>query len=142
VTAAAIAAVAGYVMGFAASRLAGASLALGTWGVAWLAYVVLVQFPRVSGGSQGLTRATPAHLVSPSLGLTVTLQPWVHALAAGLICVVMAAMLRHAASGPWGLDWAALRTGAAGRHPPRPAAPAPSGHHPPVTPPRPDPPAQ
>lgn len=113
VTAAAIAAVAGYVMGFAASRLAGASLALGTWGVAWLAYVVLVQFPRVSGGSQGLTRATPAHLVSPSLGLTVTLQPWVHALAAGLICVVMAAMLRHAASGPWGLDWAALRTGPA-----------------------------
>lgn len=113
VTAAAIAAVAGYVMGFAASRLAGASLALGTWGVAWLAYVVLVQFPRVSGGSQGLTHATPARLVSPSLGLTITLQPWVHAAAAGVICVVMAAVLRHAASGPWGLDWAALRTGPA-----------------------------
>jgi branched-chain amino acid transport system permease protein len=112
-TAAAIAAAAGYLMGFAATRLAGASLALGTWGVAWLAYVVLVQFPRVSGGSQGLTHATPARLVSPSLGLTITLHPWVHAVAAGVICLVMAAVLRHAASGPWGLDWAALRTGPA-----------------------------
>lgn len=112
-TAAAIAAVAGYLMGFASSRLAGASLALGTWGVAWLAYVVLVQFPRVSGGSQGLTHATPARLVSPSLGLTVTLHPWVHALGAGIVCLAMAVVLRHAASGPWGLDWAALRTGPA-----------------------------
>lgn len=111
--AAAIAAVAGYLMGFAASRLAGASLALGTWAVAWLAYVVLVQFPRVSGGSQGLTHAAPARLVSPSLGLTITLHPWVHVLAAGVSCLLLAAVLRHAGSGPWGLDWAALRTGPA-----------------------------
>jgi ABC-type branched-subunit amino acid transport system ATPase component/ABC-type branched-subunit amino acid transport system permease subunit len=111
VAAAAIAAVAGYLMGFAATRLAGASLALGTWAVAWLAYVVLVQFPRVSGGSQGLTHASPARLVSPSLGLAITLHPWVHVVTAAFICVVMAVVLWHSASGPWGLDWAALRTG-------------------------------
>jgi branched-chain amino acid transport system permease protein len=109
----AIAAVAGYAVGYAATRLAGASLALATWGIAWLAYQILVQFPRVSGGSQGLTHSTPARLVSPSLGLTATLHPWVHAVAAGLICVLLALVLRRAATGPWGLDWAALRSGPA-----------------------------
>ena len=113
IAAVAIAAVAGYAVGYAATRLAGASLALATWGIAWLAYEILLQFPRVSGGSQGLTHRTPAKLVSPSLGLTVTLHPWVHALAAGLICVLLALVLRRAATGPWGLDWAALRSGPA-----------------------------
>ena len=109
--AAAIAGVAGYLLGYAASRLTGASLALGTWGLAWLAYVVFVQFPSVSGGSQGRTIASPARLVSPSLGLTLTLHPWVHALVAGLICLAIAGVLLRSAGGPWGLDWAALRTG-------------------------------
>lgn len=107
----AIAAVVGYLLGFAASRLTGASLALGTWGLSWLAYVALVQFPSVSGGSQGRTITSPARLVSPSLGLTVTLYPWVHALVAGLIGVSIALVLLRSANGPWGLDWAALRTG-------------------------------
>src|SRR3954470_12535258 len=69
ITAIAIAAVAGCLVGFAAARLAGAQLALATWALAWLAYTALVVFPRLSGGAQGLTRATPAHLVSPLLGL-------------------------------------------------------------------------
>lgn len=111
ITAVVIAAAAGYLVGYAATRLAGAALALGTWGIAWLAYVVLVQFPRVSGGSQGLTHTAPARLVSPALGVTLTLDPWVHALAAGSVCVAAALVLRQAATGPWGLDWAALRTG-------------------------------
>jgi branched-chain amino acid transport system permease protein len=110
-TASAVAGAVGYLLGYAARRLTGASLALGTWGIAWLAYVVLVQFPSVSGGSQGRTITSPARLVSPSLGLVVTLHPWVHALAAGLICVVLAVVLLRSADGPWGLDWAALRTG-------------------------------
>jgi branched-chain amino acid transport system permease protein len=109
----AVAAMAGYLAGFAGARLSGASLALATWGLAWLAYAVLVQFPAVSGGSQGLVHRTPAQLVSPSLGLVVTLQPWVHALFAGVVAVLLAAMLWRATSGPWGLDWSALRTGPA-----------------------------
>ena len=112
-TAVAIAAAAGYLVGYAAARLAGASLALATWGLAWLAYDVLVQFPRVSGGSQGLIHQLPARLVSPALGLTVTLHPWVHVVVAAVICVVLAAALRQVSAGPWGLDWAALRTGPA-----------------------------
>ena len=112
-TAVAIAAVAGYLVGYAAARLAGASLALATWGLAWLAYVVLVQFPRVSGGSQGLLHQAPARLVSPALGITVTMHPWVHVVVAAVICLVLAAVLRQVSSGPWGLDWAALRTGPA-----------------------------
>src|SRR5438270_930650 len=90
ITAVAMAAVAGYLVGFAAARLAGAQLALATWALAWLAYTALVVFPRLSGGAQGLTRATPAHLVSPSLGLDIALQPWVHVLIAAVIGVALA----------------------------------------------------
>jgi branched-chain amino acid transport system permease protein len=110
ITATVIAGVSGYLVGFAATRLAGASLALATWGLAWLGYEILIKFPAVSGGSQGLLRPTPARMVSPSLGLVLTLQPWVHALIAGVLCVVVALAVRRAAGGPWGLDWAALRT--------------------------------
>src|SRR3954470_19073067 len=60
ISAIAAAAAAGYLVGFAAVRLAGASLALATWGLAWLAYVALALFPRLSGGAQGLTRPAPA----------------------------------------------------------------------------------
>jgi branched-chain amino acid transport system permease protein len=110
VTATVMAGVAGYLVGFAATRLAGASLALATWGLAWLAYVVLTKFPAISGGSQGIVRPTPARMVSPSLGIVVTLQPWVHVVVAGVLCVAAAVALWRAAAGPWGLDWAAMRT--------------------------------
>ena len=104
---------AGYLVGFAAARLAGSPLALATWGLAWLVYTALVLFPRLSGGSQGLTRPTPATLTSPSLGLDVVLQPWVHAVVGGVLAVALALVLVRADAGPWGLDWAALRTGPA-----------------------------
>ncbi|MBV9368637.1 MAG: ATP-binding cassette domain-containing protein [Frankiales bacterium] len=107
------AAVAGYLVGFAAARLAGSSLALATWGLAWLVYTALVLFPRLSGGSQGLTRPTPATLTSPALGVEIVLQPWVHAVVGGVLVVVLALILIRADAGPWGLDWAALRTGPA-----------------------------
>src|SRR4051794_24354132 len=101
VAAVAMAAVAGYLVGFAAARLAGAQLALATWALAWLAYTALVVFPRLSGGAQGLTRATPAHLVSPSLGLDVTLRPWLHVVVAALVDVALAGVLwRGAGRGP------------------------------------------
>src|SRR3954469_1927560 len=113
ITAPAIAAAPAYLVGFAAARLAGAQLALATWALAWLAYTALVVFPRLSGGAQGLTRATPAHLVSPSLGLDVTLQPWVHVLIAALVDVALAVVLWRSSATAWGLDLAALRSGAA-----------------------------
>lgn len=110
-TAVAIAAVAGYLLGYAATRLAGASLALGTWAFAWLAYLALVDFPDLSGGSAGLVHESPARLVSPSLGVVVTLQPWVHVLVGAVVAAAVAVVLVRARSGPWALDWAALRTG-------------------------------
>src|SRR4051812_30467906 len=113
ITAVVMAAVAGYLVGFAAARLAGAQLALATWALAWLAYTALVVFPRLSGGAQGLTRATPAHLVSPSLGLDVTLQSWVHVLIAAVVDVALAVVLWRSSATAWGLDLAALRSGAA-----------------------------
>src|SRR3954451_7024996 len=113
ITAVVMAAVAGYLVGFAAARLAGAQLALATWALAWLAYTALVVFPRLSGGAQGLVRATPAHLVSPSLGLDITLQPWVHVVTAAVVDVALAVVLWHPAATAWGLDLAGLRSGAA-----------------------------
>ena len=109
----AMAAVAGYVVGFAAARLEGAPLALASWGLAWLAYTALVVFPRLSGGAQGLTRAAPARLVSPSLGLVVTLHPWVHVVLAATLDVLIAVVLLRSATTAWGLDLAALRSGPA-----------------------------
>ena len=109
----AMAATAGYAVGFAAARLEGAPLALATWGLAWLAYTALVVFPRLSGGAQGLTRTTPARLVSPSLGVVVTLQPWVHVVVAAALDVAIAVVLLRSATTAWGLDLAALRTGPA-----------------------------
>lgn len=106
-----IAAAGGYLVGFAAARLTGAPLALATWALAWLAYTAAVVFPKLSGGAQGLVRATPARLVSPSLGITVTLHPWVHVVAAGLLAVAIAVGLWRCAHTAGGLDLAALRTG-------------------------------
>src|SRR3954447_1856103 len=113
ITAVAMAAATGYLVGFAATRLAGAQLALATRALAWLAYTALLVFPRLSGGAQGLTDATPAHLVSPALGLDITLQPWVHVLVAALVDIALAAVLWRSATTAWGLDLAALRSGAA-----------------------------
>jgi len=107
----ALAAVGGYAVGFAASRLSGAPLALATWALAWLVYTAALVFPRLSGGTQGLTRPTPAHLVSPSLGVVVTLRPAVHVVIAAVIAALAAVALRRAAGGGIGLDLAALRSG-------------------------------
>src|SRR5205823_5799484 len=100
---------AGYLIGFAAARLAGAQLALATWALAWLTYTALLVFPRLSGGAQGLTRATPMHLVSSSLGLDIALQPWVHVLVAAVTDAALAVVLWRSATTAWGLDLAALR---------------------------------
>jgi ABC-type branched-subunit amino acid transport system ATPase component/ABC-type branched-subunit amino acid transport system permease subunit len=109
----ALGAASGYAVGYGAARLAGALLALATWALAWLAAAVLAAFPAVSGGSAGIVRPTPARLVSPSLGVALTVPPAVHALLAGLLCALAAAALARAARGPGGLDLAALRAGAA-----------------------------
>ncbi|HET9187372.1 MAG TPA: ATP-binding cassette domain-containing protein, partial [Acidothermaceae bacterium] len=82
-----------------------------TWGLAWLAYNALVLFPTLGGGAEGLTRDAPAHLVSPALGLRLTLTPGVHVGIALVIDVLAAVALARSAGGAWGLDLAALRTG-------------------------------
>lgn len=105
----AIAAVAGYLVGVAAAGLQGAELALATWALAWLVAAVLVAFPGLSGGAQGLVRTAPAHLVSPVLGLDLTLGPWVHVGIAALACALTVLVLARLERGPGGLDLAALR---------------------------------
>ena len=107
----AAAGLAGAGVALAASRLSGAPLALATWALAWLVAEVLRAAPEQFGGEQGLVRATPAVLVSPSLGLEIVLTPLVHVALALLLCAGTAAALVRLDRGPGGLDLAALREG-------------------------------
>lgn len=105
------AAVLGYLVALGASRLAGPYLALATWALAWLVQRILLGYPGVFGGADGLTRPSPAHLVSPSLGLDLMLTPAVHVVGAALVCLGLVGVLVRVDRGPGGLDLAALREG-------------------------------
>ncbi|GAC1445217.1 MAG: hypothetical protein NVSMB55_25050 [Mycobacteriales bacterium] len=106
-----VAGVLGHLVALAARRLEGAYLALATWALAWLVYRTMLAFPSAFGGAQGLVRRAPAHLVSPSLGLDLTLTPIVHVVFAAALCVVVVLALIRLDRGPGGLDLAALREG-------------------------------
>jgi branched-chain amino acid transport system permease protein len=105
----ALAAAAGWLVAGAAARLEGAALGLATWALAWLVAAVLVAFPSLSGGAQGLVRPSPAHLVSPTMGLDLVLLPVSHVIIAGVAALLLLAAMWRLESGPAGLDLAALR---------------------------------
>ncbi len=105
------AALAGWAVALGASRLEGAYLALATWALAWLVQRTLLAYPGAFGGVDGLTRAAPAHLVNPALGLDLVLTPVVHVVVAGLVCLVLLGLTVRMSAGPGGLDLAALREG-------------------------------
>ena len=107
------AAVLGHLVAVGATKLEGAYLALATWALAWLVYRTLLAFPDAFGGAQGLVRRAPAHLVSPSMGLDLTLTPRAHVVVAALTCALTITALRRLDRGPGGLDLAALREGPA-----------------------------
>jgi branched-chain amino acid transport system permease protein len=106
-----MAGVAGFLLGLGAVRLHGASLALATWGLAWLVASVLAAFPSISGGTQGLTHETPVRLVSHWLGVTITITPTAHLVIAAVLCGITLLALHRLDRGPAGLDLAAMRAG-------------------------------
>ena len=108
-TAVAAAALAGWLVASVAARLEGAALGLATWALAWLSAAILVAFPGLSGGSQGLVRAVPAHLVAPGLGLDLVLTPGAHVAIAAVIVVLLLLALIRMERGPGSLDLAAIR---------------------------------
>ncbi|MCW2500731.1 MAG: livM, partial [Frankiales bacterium] len=83
----------GYAVALGASRLEGAYLALATWALAWLVHRAVLGYPDVFGGADGLTRPSPAHLVSPALGLDLVLTPAVHVVVAAVLCLTVVAVL-------------------------------------------------
>jgi ABC-type branched-subunit amino acid transport system ATPase component/ABC-type branched-subunit amino acid transport system permease subunit len=105
------AAVIGQLIALGASRLEGAYLALATWALAWLVYRAMLAFPSAFGGAQGLVRRAPAAIVSPALGLDVTLTPAVHVALAAVTCLLVILAAIRIDRGPAGLDLAALREG-------------------------------
>lgn len=106
-----LAGVVGLLVALGGSRLEGAYLALATWALAWFVQRALLAYPDVSGGTDGLTRPSPAHLVSPALGVDLVLTPAVHVVLATALCLLVLAALVRMEAGPGGLDLAALREG-------------------------------
>jgi len=103
------AATVGWAVGHGAARLRGPFLALATWGAAWLALSVVVAFPGVFGGAQGIVRAAPAHLVSPTLGIDWTLTPRWHLALAVAGCAGVGLWTHRVGRSAVGRDLAALR---------------------------------
>jgi branched-chain amino acid transport system permease protein len=94
--------VAGALTGALVARAQPAFAALATWALAWLAYVVLLGFPSLSGGGQGLTRPALDTVETP-LGLTLTLTPRVHVAAAAILCALAYGASARFAHSPAGL---------------------------------------
>jgi ABC-type branched-subunit amino acid transport system ATPase component/ABC-type branched-subunit amino acid transport system permease subunit len=78
---------AGALTGALLLRAAPPFVALATWALAWLGYTVLLGFPALSGGTQGLTRPALDTVETP-LGFSVALTPRVHVVAAAVLCVL------------------------------------------------------
>jgi ABC-type branched-subunit amino acid transport system ATPase component/ABC-type branched-subunit amino acid transport system permease subunit len=106
-----LAAAAGWLVALGASRLEGPYLALATWALAWLVQRCLLAYPGRFGGTDGRTTPSPAHVVSPALGLDLSLTPRAHVLLALVVCALLLGALVRLGRGPAGLDLAALREG-------------------------------
>jgi branched-chain amino acid transport system permease protein len=104
-----MAAILGYCTALGFSRLDGAYLALATWALAWLAQRVLLAYPGVFGGPEGVTRPVPAHLISRTLGVEIMLTTKVNLVVAAGLCILVLLALIRMGNGPGRLDLAALR---------------------------------
>lgn len=104
-----LAAVLGYVTARGFSRLDSGYMALATWALAWLAQRVVLAYPGVFGGPEGVTRPVPAHLMSRTLGVEIVLTTNVNLVVAAVFCILMLATLIRVDKGAVGLDLAALR---------------------------------
>jgi branched-chain amino acid transport system permease protein len=104
----ALGALAGALTGALVARAEPPFVALATWALAWLAYTVLLGFPSLSGGAQGLTRPALDRVETP-FGATLTLTPRVHVVAAALLVIVASLIAVRLRRGPAGLDAVAAR---------------------------------
>jgi ABC-type branched-subunit amino acid transport system permease subunit len=101
-------ALAGALVGALLASTERARVALATWGLAWLATTVLLAFPELSGGTQGLTRPALDE-VETYFGLSLTLTPTVHAVLAAILCALALATAERLRYGPAGRDAVVLR---------------------------------
>jgi ABC-type branched-subunit amino acid transport system permease subunit len=104
----AMGAVAGALTGALVARATPPFVALTTWALAWLAYTVLLGFPSLSGGGQGLTRPALDRVETP-IGVTVTLTPRLHVVAAAVLCVLVYAFSLWVTRSPAGREATAAR---------------------------------
>jgi branched-chain amino acid transport system permease protein len=99
---------AGALTGALVARATPPFVALTTWALAWLAYTVLLGFPSLSGGGQGLTRPALDRVETP-IGVTVTLTPRLHVVVAAVLCVLVYAFSVRATRSPTGREATAAR---------------------------------
>jgi branched-chain amino acid transport system permease protein len=101
-------AVAGALTGALVARAQPPFVALTTWALAWLAYTVLLGFPSLSGGGQGLTRPALDTVQTP-IGVSFTLTPRLHVVVAAVLCVLVYGLTVWLARTPAGLEATAAR---------------------------------
>jgi ABC-type branched-subunit amino acid transport system ATPase component/ABC-type branched-subunit amino acid transport system permease subunit len=101
-------ALAGAATGALVGRAEPPFVALSTWALAWLAYSVLLGFPSLSGGTQGLTRPVLDRVEAP-FGVAVTLTPRVHLIVSAVLCALVYVLVSRVRRGPVGQDALALR---------------------------------
>lgn len=100
----------GYLVARGYSRLESGYFALGTWALGWLAQRLLTAFPQTLGGSEGISRPSPARLVSPTFGVQILLTDTVNLCLATAVCLLVGLALIRLGRGPAGLDLAGLRS--------------------------------
>ena len=112
-TSAALSAVAagalGWLVGWGASRLSPAFVALATWAFGWLVFVTLGAFPAIGGGSAGITLTGQIAIRVSELGLELRFNEVGHLLLALTLLGVVMLLVRSAEGSGIGLRWAALR---------------------------------
>ncbi len=99
---------AGALVGALVERAEPAFVALTTWALAWLAYSVLLGFPELSGGTQGLTRPALDTVQTP-IGVSIKLTPGLHVIVAAVACIAIYVAVAYAARRAPGQTAAAAR---------------------------------
>ena len=98
----------GYLLGRRVAGLHPAALALGTWALGWLAYLLLLANPDLTGGGSGLPLG-PLREYVPALGIDVTFDGRGHLALGAAVLVLALLLLRSAQRSAIGRGWAAVR---------------------------------
>lgn len=101
----------GWILGWGATRLRPAILALMTWAFGWTVFVAIGAFPEVTGGVAGLPLLGPLSVRIDLLGVLTRFDAAGHLVLGTVLLALVLVMYRSAQMSVIGRGWAALRDG-------------------------------